>query len=203
MRRRTKIVCTLGPASDSHQMISSLIEAGMDVARINFSHGDLTTHAQTIRTVRECAASADRPIAILGDLQGPKVRVGSLPEPVTLVPGDTVTFAPEGEQKGKEVPTTYSELGDDVVEGDVVLLADGLMELIVEDVTDKRVRMRVIHGGTLTSHKGINLPGIRMSIPSLTEKDLVDLEFALEHKVDYIALSFVREPEDVLDLACL
>ncbi|HET7275591.1 MAG TPA: pyruvate kinase [Longimicrobiaceae bacterium] len=201
MRRRTKIVCTLGPASSSRQKVESLIEAGMDVARINFSHGDLATHAQTIRTVRECAAHADRPIAVLGDLQGPKVRVGALAEPVILKPGDAVTFAPEGEQQGSELPTTYPELSDDVDEGDVVLLADGLMELIVEDVTAKRVRMRVIHGGTLTSHKGINLPGIRMSIPSLTAKDLVDLDFALENKVDYIALSFVREPSDVLDLA--
>jgi pyruvate kinase len=199
--RRTKIVCTLGPASWSPERVRSLIEAGMNVARINFSHGELERHAETIRIVREAAAAAGRPIAILGDLQGPKIRVGVLPEPVELTTGDEVTFAPEGEHRGAELPTTYHGLAGDLEEGDVVLLADGLMELIVVDVAPPRVSMRVIHGGTLTSNKGINLPGVRMSVPSLTEKDLRDLEFALEQEVDYIALSFVREPKDVEDLA--
>jgi pyruvate kinase len=199
--RRTKIVCTIGPASWSRERVHALIVGGMDVARINFSHGELERHAETIRTVREEAEKLGRPVAILGDLQGPKIRVGVLPEPVELRTGDQITFAPEGEHRGRELPTTYLSLAEDLEEGDVVLLADGLMELIVEDVSPPRVRMRVIHGGTLTSNKGINLPGIRMSIPSLTEKDLRDLEFALEQEVDYIALSFVREPSDVLDLA--
>lgn len=200
MVRRTKIVCTLGPSSWSPERITSLIENGMDVARINFSHGELSRHAETIRNVREASARAGRPIAILGDLQGPKIRVGVLPEPVELVPGDAITFAPEGEQKGSELPTTYPQLASDLEVGDVVLLADGLMELIVTDVELPRVTMRVIHGGTLTSNKGINLPGVRVSVPSLTDKDLRDLEFALEQRVDYIALSFVRAPEDVHDL---
>lgn len=200
MNRRTKVVCTLGPASSSPARVASLVAAGMDVARINFSHGDLVTHAETIATIRKVADAAGRPVAILGDLQGPKIRVGDLPEPVVLKPGDAITFAPEGEHRAGELPTTYGELATDVDVGDVVLLADGLMELIVEDIEQRRVRMRVIHGGTLTSHKGINLPGVRTSIPSLTEKDLRDLEFALEHDVDYIGLSFVREAADVLDL---
>ncbi|HEX2202346.1 MAG TPA: pyruvate kinase [Longimicrobium sp.] len=200
MLRRTKIVCTLGPASWSPERIDSLIAAGMDVARINFSHGDLERHAETIRNVREASARARRPIAILGDLQGPKIRVGVLPEPVHLAPGDRVTFAPEGEHAPGELPTTFPELADDVEVGDVVLLADGLMELIVEDTTPPRVSMRVIHGGELTSNKGINLPGTRISIPSLTQKDLRDLEFALDQGLDYLALSFVRSAEDVLDL---
>jgi pyruvate kinase len=200
MLRRTKIVCTLGPASWSPERITSLIEAGMDVARINFSHGEQARHAETIRNVRDAALRAGRPIAILGDLQGPKIRVGVLPEPVELRTGEVFVFAPEGEHTGNELPTTYRELAGDVDVGDVVLLADGLMELIVEDVQVPRVRMRVIHGGTLTSNKGINLPGVRVSVPSLTDKDLRDLEFALEQKVDYIALSFVRSPEDVHDL---
>ena len=200
MIRRTKIVCTLGPASWSPERVHSLIAAGMDVARINFSHGELEQHARTIRTVREAAAAAGRPVAILGDLQGPKIRLGALPEAVELRPGDAFVFAPEGEHRPGELPTTYPELAGDVDVGDVVLLADGLMELIVEDVEPPRVKMRVIHGGTLTSHKGINLPGVRVSVPSLTEKDLRDLEFALEQEVDYIALSFVRSAEDVLDL---
>lgn len=173
----------------------------MDVARINFSHGDLETHARTIETVRRASRAARRPIAVLADLQGPKIRVGVLAEPVSLVPGDAVTFAPEGEHVSGELPTTYHELASDLDVGDVVLLADGLMELIVEDTRPPRVRMRVIHGGLLTSNKGINLPGVRVSAPSLTAKDLRDLDFALEQEVDYIALSFVREPEDVTDLA--
>ncbi|HEU0052754.1 MAG TPA: pyruvate kinase [Longimicrobium sp.] len=200
MQRRTKIVCTLGPASWSPERIDALIEAGMDVARINFSHGELERHAETIRNVREASARAGRPIAVLGDLQGPKIRVGVLSRPVTLVPGDSVTFAPEGEHGPGELPTTFPELADDVEVGDVVLLADGLMELIVTDVAPPRVTMRVIHGGELSSNKGINLPTTRISIPSLTAKDLRDLEFALEQEVDYIALSFVRSAEDVADL---
>jgi pyruvate kinase len=200
MVRRTKIVCTLGPASWSPERIDSLIAAGMDVARINFSHGELEQHAETIRNVRAAGKKAGRPVAILGDLQGPKIRVGNLPEAVELKPGDSITFAPEGEHRGAELPTTFPELAHDLEAGDVVLLADGLMELIVEEVKAPRVKMRVIHGGTLTSHKGINLPGVRVSIPSLTEKDLRDLEFALEHDLDYVALSFVRAAEDVLDL---
>jgi pyruvate kinase len=200
MVRRTKIVCTLGPASWSPERVRSLIVAGMDVARINFSHGDLETHARTIRTVREASEAAGRPVAILADLQGPKIRVGALPHPITLKPGDAVTLAPEGEQRGDELPTTYPKLAEDLAEGDVVLFADGLMELIVVDVAPPRVTMRVIHGGVLTSNKGINLPGVRVSAPSLTEKDLRDLEFALEQDVDYVALSFVRETADVLDL---
>jgi pyruvate kinase len=200
MRRRTKIVCTLGPSSWSPERIDSLIAAGMDVARINFSHGDLARHAETIRNVREASVRAGRPIAVLGDLQGPKIRVGVLPQAVELKPGDRVVFAPEGEHLPGELPTTFRELAQDVEVGDVVLLADGLMELIVEEVTHPRVAMRVIHGGELTSNKGINLPGTAVSIPSLTEKDLRDLEFALEQKVDYLALSFVRSPEDVRDL---
>ncbi len=200
MIRRTKIVCTLGPASWSRARIDSLIAAGMNVARINFSHGDLARHAETIRHVREAADAAGRPVAVLGDLQGPKIRVGVLPSPVELSPGDGVVFAPEGMHLPGELPTTFTELSQDVEVGDVVLLADGLMELIVEDVRPPRVKMRVIHGGTLTSNKGINLPGTRVSVPSLTEKDLRDLEFALEHEVDYLALSFVRSVEDVRDL---
>ncbi|MEX2582795.1 MAG: pyruvate kinase, partial [Gemmatimonadota bacterium] len=200
MPRRTKIVCTLGPASSTPEQIGDLMRAGMDVARINFSHSDQEAHGRTIRAVREVAQQLDRPVAILADLQGPKIRVGVLPEPVVLEPGQDVVFAPEGEHGGSEIPTTYPDLAGDLEEGDIVLLADGLMELIVLESTPPTVRMRIVHGGVLTSNKGINLPGVRMSVPSLTEKDIRDLEFALEQDVDYIALSFVRQPEDVLDL---
>jgi pyruvate kinase len=200
MIRRTKIVCTLGPSSWSEERVEALVRAGMDVARINFSHGDLPRHGETIATVRRVAANLGRPVAVLGDLQGPKIRVGVLPVPVELTVGSLVTFVPEGQEQAGELPTTYRELAADVEEGDVVLLADGLMELLVEQVEGNRVRMRVVHGGTLTSNKGINLPGVKMSVPSLTEKDIRDLEYALEQRVDYIALSFVREVDDVLEL---
>ena len=198
--RRTKIVCTLGPASWSPERVQALIAAGMDVARINFSHGDHATHGRTIQTVRAAAAELKRPVALLADLQGPKIRVGVLPEPVELKPGESVTFAPEGEHTPPELPTTYPELAADLAVGDTVLLADGLMELVVTEVRVPRVTLRVVHGGTLTSNKGINLPGIRVSAPSLTQKDVRDLEFILQQDVDYVALSFVREPADVQDL---
>jgi pyruvate kinase len=201
MARRTKIVCTLGPATATQERIAALIAAGMDVARVNFSHSTHAIHAEAIRAVRRAAAAAGKPVAILADLQGPKIRVGVLPAPVVLRPGDTIVLAPEGEEAPGELPTTYPELASDLEVGDVVLLADGLMELIVIDVAPPRIWMRVIHGGTLTSNKGINLPGVRVSAPSLTQKDLRDLDFALEQGVDYLALSFVREPDDVLNLS--
>jgi pyruvate kinase len=198
--RRTKIVCTLGPASWSEERIEALIRAGMDVARVNFSHGELERHAITIARVRSAATRLGKPVAILGDLQGPKIRLGNLPEPVDLASGDLVVFAPEGEHRGAELPTTYPQLASDVSVGDVVLLADGLLELAVEEIRPPRVAMRVINGGPLSSHKGINLPGVKFSTPALTEKDVVDLEFALEQGLDYVALSFVRDRNDVLDL---
>ncbi|MGH7458723.1 MAG: pyruvate kinase [Longimicrobiaceae bacterium] len=201
MIRRTKIVCTLGPASSDRKRIASLIRAGMDVARINFSHGELEDHAETIRDLRDEARELERPVAILADLQGPKLRVGELPAPLELETGQVVNFAPEGSHKAGEIPTTYDRLAHDLEPGDVVLLADGMMELIVEDVEPPRVRMRVIHGGELSSHKGINLPGVMLGIPALTEKDRADLRFAVEHGVDYVGFSFVREASDVQDLA--
>lgn len=200
MPRRTKVVCTLGPATSSPEAIAELIDAGMDVARINFSHGDQETHGRTIRTVRAAAEARRRPVAIIADLQGPKIRVGVLPEPVELSAGDRIVMAPEKEHGDGEIPTTYPGLAADLVPGDVVLLADGMMELVVLHTEPPRVTLQVVHGGTLTSSKGINLPGVRVSVPSLTKKDLRDLEFVLEQDVDYIALSFVREERDVLDL---
>ena len=198
--RRTKIVCTLGPATSTRDRIADLMVAGMDVARINFSHGTQALHGETIRIVRELAEEQKRPVAVLADLQGPKIRVGVLDDPIDLEPGDVFTFSPEGAHEPGEIPTTYEALAEDLHIGDIVLLADGLMELLVEDTAPPRVSMRVIHGGTLTSGKGINLPGVRVSAPSLTEKDIDDLEYALGQEVDYIALSFVREANDVHEL---
>ena len=198
--RRTKIVCTLGPASSTPERIRSLIEAGMDVARVNFSHGVHAQHAEMIRTVREAADQMGRPVAILGDLQGPKIRLGKLAQPMELDAGDQVVFAPEGEHREPELPTTYAQLARDVTVGDVVLLADGLLELVVVAVEVPRVTMRVVHGGTISSNKGMNLPGVKFSTPALTEKDVLDLDFALEQDLDYVALSFVREASDVVEL---
>ncbi len=198
---RTKIVCTLGPASGTREAIASLVDAGLNVARINFSHGTHAQHAATIALVRELAAERKAPIAILGDLQGPRIRIGDLHEPVMLQMGTDVVLAYEGAPPGAgEIPVTYEALASDVHVGDRVLINDGLLELVVLDIAGGRVTARVVHGGPLTSHKGINLPGVNVSAPSITEKDRADIEFAVAHEVDYLALSFVRRPDDIASL---
>ena len=197
----TKIVCTLGPASTgTPEVLKGLMEAGLDVARINFSHATQAQHAAVIAMVRDLATRVGRPVALLGDLQGPKIRVGELIAPVHLEPGADVVLAPERETVAGEVPVTYDTLAQDVHPGDRILLDDGLLELMVLDVEGVRVTSRVVHGGPLRSHKGMNLPGIHVSAPSITEKDRADTAFAVEHGLDYLALSFVRRPEDILAL---
>jgi len=195
---RTKIVCTIGPASSSPDVLRELMRAGMNVARINFSHGTHEQHAETVVRVRELAEELGRPIAILGDLQGPRIRIGELAETRVLAEGAAVVFAPEEEAVGEEVPITYGALSHDVDEGDRILVDDGLIDLVVTEVSPPRVSARVVHGGTLRSHKGMNLPGVQVSAPSITQKDRTDIAFAVRHGVDYLALSFVRRPEDVL-----
>jgi pyruvate kinase len=198
---RTKIVCTIGPSTTSPDTVSELVRRGMDVARINMSHGDHATHAASIRAVREAAESQGRAVAILVDLQGPKIRVGRLEEPVALVAGQEVVFAPEDEaDPASELPTTFPGLAGDVSPGNAMLLDDGLLELECIGVDRNRARFEVIRGGVLHSQKGMNLPGIPVSAPSLTDKDLTDLDFALEQGADWIGLSFVRKAEDVSDL---
>jgi pyruvate kinase len=194
---RTKIVCTLGPATSTDDAIRSLIEAGMNVARVNFSHGTHEQHATTIAMVRRLAEEVGKPIAILGDLQGPRIRVGDLPEPIRLEVGDDVTLVHEGEERGGEIPITYDQLANDVRVGDRILIDDGLIELLAVEVGNSRVATKVLNGGLLKSHKGLNLPGIQVSAPSITEKDSADIRFAIEQKVDFIALSFVRRGEDI------
>ena len=201
--RRTKIVCTLGPSTSSHDSITALVEAGMNVARLNFSHGTHADHAERIRLVRAVAEEMGRPIAILGDLQGPRIRIGDLALSVPLNPGDDVTLVHEGEEMGGEIPVTYSELAHDVKVGDRILVDDGLIELVALDVQAPRVHARVIHGGVLRSHKGLNLPGVQVSAPSLTEKDIADVGFAIAQELDYLALSFVRRAEDITSLRAL
>jgi pyruvate kinase len=197
---RTKIVCTLGPSSSSRDALCSLIDAGMNVARINFSHSTHEQHAAAIGLIRDVAESTGRPIAIMGDLQGPRIRIGDLAEPRELADGnDIVLVAEENESEG-EIPVTYANLADDVHVGDRILINDGLIELVVLDVAKPRVTARVLHGGPLTSHKGINLPGVQVSAPSLTDKDREDIAFAVEQGLDYLALSFVRRAQDIAEL---
>ena len=179
------------------------MDAGLDVARINFSHGTHEQHARTIALVRELGAKRARPVAILGDLQGPRIRIGELEVPRMLEPGADVTFCPEDLASGSELPVTYEALSTDVHVGDRILVDDGLIELVVLDVKGPRVAARVVHGGEVKSHKGINLPGVNVSAPSITEKDRADAKFAVEQKLDYLALSFVRRASDIAELRAL
>jgi pyruvate kinase len=169
----------------------------MNVARINFSHGTHDQHSEVIAAVREIAKDIGRPVAILGDLQGPRIRIGDLPAPIMLLEGSDLVLAPEAHATVGDVPVTYGDLASDVKVGDRILINDGLLDLVVLDVRAPRVVARVVHGGPMSSHKGINLPGVLVSAPSITEKDRADVEFAVEQEVDYLALSFVRRAKDI------
>ena len=200
---RTKIVGTLGPSSNTAESIRALIEAGLDVARINFSHGTHEQHARTIAIVREVADALGRPVAIMGDLQGPRIRIGDLESPRDLQPGASVVLVPEHVAQHDEIPVTYDELAHDVSAGNRILINDGLIELIVTAVEGVRVTATVVHGGMLTSHKGMNLPGIAVSAPSITDKDKADIVFAVASDLDALALSFVRRADDIDSLRAL
>ena len=179
------------------------MDAGLSVARINFSHSTHDQHAATIALVRETAKSLGRPVGILGDLQGPRIRVGELPNPLQLEDGSDLVLAPEQAARPNEIPVTYETLAADVHVGDRILINDGLLELVVLEVAPPRVTARVLHGGKLSSHKGINLPGVSVSAPSITEKDREDVAFAVEQGIDYLALSFVRRAQDVAELRAM
>jgi pyruvate kinase len=199
--RRAKIVCTLGPASDSDLVIERLMRAGMDVARLNFSHGTYAEHARTIARVREASYRLAKPIAILADLQGPKIRTGPLAggRPVRLCTGQRFTiFAHLKPGTSSGVGTTYKRLPREVSRGDRILLGDGLIGLRVLSTTPDAVVCEVVNGGELGEHKGINLPGVKLRIPAVTARDRADLAFALRHGANYVAVSFVRRPADVL-----
>ncbi|HEY4388354.1 MAG TPA: pyruvate kinase [Ktedonobacteraceae bacterium] len=200
--RRTKIVCTIGPATSSEEQLERLMQTGMNVARLNFSHGKQEEHAMVIERIRRISTRLGYPIAILQDLQGPKIRVGTLQggQPISLVDATEVTITTRPVNgDAQTIPTTYQQLPQDVKPGDRILLDDGLMELRVLDANTTDVRCLVIHGGLLKEHKGINLPGVAVSAPALTEKDREDLQFGIAQGVDYVALSFVRRAEDVLE----
>jgi pyruvate kinase len=202
MKRRAKIVCTLGPATSSPEQVRALVDAGMDVARLNFSHGTREEHAAVYREVRAASDDSHRAVAVLVDLQGPKIRLGEFEDGgITLAAGDRFTITTEPMEGTQEMAcTTYASLAKDVTKGASLLIDDGRVALHVDDTDGVRVRTTVVEGGRLSDHKGINLPGVRISAPCMSEKDREDLRYALSLRVDLVALSFVRAAEDLEDV---
>jgi pyruvate kinase len=200
--RRTKIVATLGPSTATQERVSGLARAGMDGARLNFSHGTREQHAESARLVRVAQDQVGRPVALIADLQGPKLRIGELEHPVRLIEGDEVVVTGD-EARDSELPVRPSVVGQVLQPGHDVLIDDGLVRLRVEAVAEGKARCAVIVGGLVAEHKGVNVPGVPVPIPALTRKDAEDLEFALKLDVDFIALSFVRSAADVRDLKAL
>jgi len=200
--KKAKIICTIGPASDTENMLVRLVKAGMNIARLNFSHGTHEEHLQKIKLIRKVSEQTGKPIAILQDLQGPKIRVGTFEKPpVQLNRGDLFTITTEDIQGNAHiVSTSYKKLADDVQANDEILVNDGLIKLKVQYKKGKDIFCEVINGGSLYDRRGINLPGVKVSEPSLTAKDKRDLKFGLEHDVDYVALSFVRDSESILQV---
>jgi len=203
---RTKIVATIGPASDSPEMMRKLLLAGMNVARLNFSHGKYEDHAERIKRLRDAAEALDLPLMLLQDLQGPKIRVGDLPaEGMMLNVGDSITLVPIADYTGQPhtVGIDYPYVAEEAEPGTQVLLDDGLLELQVEEVNGTAVLCKVVEGGLLKSHKGVNFPTLNLRLLSITDKDKRDLDFGIEQGVDLVSLSFVRKPEDVQTLKAL
>ena len=199
--RRTKIVCTLGPTSEEKEVIVRLVRAGMNVARLNMSHSTHQIHEKSIALIREIANELNTPIGILADLQGPKIRVGTLKEKVILEPGQQFILTTR-DVPGNAIAVSVSlkELPESVHKGQVMLLDDGLLELVVDEVENTDIYTTVVRGGELKDHKGINLPNASVKTSSITQKDISDLEFAIKHDVDMVALSFVRSAQDVVQL---
>lgn len=200
--RRTKIVCTLGPSSSSEEKLDQMIRSGMDVARINFSHGTHEQAGELIDKIRDICQRYDRELAILADMQGPKIRVGQMKDGAQQVEkGDYLTLTPDNVVGDKEmIPVDYKYLVKDTIEGNKILIDDGLLELKVIKKNEDTLVAQVVVGGTLKSRKGVNLPGVDISMSSLTEKDIEDLEYALSKGVDYVAMSFVRSGDDIQDV---
>ncbi|MFQ4144180.1 pyruvate kinase [Chlorogloeopsis sp. ULAP02] len=203
LTRNTKVVATIGPASSTREVLTKMIQAGMNVARLNFSHGSYEDHAKTIAMLRSLEKELNTPVTLLQDLQGPKIRVGQLPNGVlTLTEGELITLVPIANfsNQPNTISIDYPNLAEDAQPGNQVLLDDGLLELKVEEVKADAVLCRVIRGGILKSRKGVNFPNLNLQLPSLTEKDLKDLDFGLSQGIDYISLSFVRRAEDIRTL---
>ncbi|BBB00259.1 putative pyruvate kinase [Actinacidiphila reveromycinica] len=200
--RRAKIVCTLGPAVDSYDQLKTLVDAGMNVARLNFSHGSHAEHESRYQRVRKVAEETGRAVGVLADLQGPKIRLATFADgPVELVAGDEFVITTDDVPGDRTIcGTTYKGLPGDVSQGDPILINDGNVALRVIEVEGSRVRSLVVEGGVISDHKGINLPGASVNVPALSEKDIEDLRFALRMGVDMVALSFVRDAKDVRDV---
>jgi pyruvate kinase len=198
--RRTKILATIGPASGTPDRLAAMVAAGMDAARLNFSHGSREEHRAWSDLVRAAADDAGRPLAVVADLQGPKLRIGELPAPRMLDRGQEVIVTPEPAAHDGELPVSPAVIGEVLSPGHEVLIDDGLVRLRVEEVEHGRARCSVVVGGLVSAHKGVNLPGVPLPIPSLTSKDIGDLELALSLGVDFVALSFVRSAADMRDL---
>ena len=194
-QKKTKIIATIGPASHTKETLTQMIKAGMDVARLNFSHGTYSSHAQTIHNIRKVSARLNHPIAIMQDLSGPKLRLGEFPEK-TIVENDLVVLGQHG------IPVAQP-IWQWIKPGQPILSDDGLIELVATKVTREGLEAKVVVGGQLISHKGASLPGIKIDLPSLSGKDTEDLEFGLKNGVDFVALSFVKTPADILKLKAL
>jgi len=202
-RRRTKIVATIGPATSTHEAVTELVEAGVDAIRLNLSHGTHEDHGARARIVREVQNELGKPLALIADLQGPKLRIGDLDAPRMLLKGEDVQIVGEQHAVDSELPVAPAVIGEVLRPGHDILIDDGLVRLTVTEVDQGRAVCTVVVGGEVKSHKGVNLPGVPIPIPSLTKKDLDDLEFALGLGADFVALSFVRAAADVRDLQAI
>ncbi|MGI6225023.1 MAG: pyruvate kinase [Peptococcales bacterium] len=200
--RRTKIVCTIGPASESVEKLCQLIESGMNVARLNFSHGTHEEHAQRIQNIREAVKLKNRPVAIMLDTKGPEIRTGLLEDgKITLETGESITLTiKEIQGTKKRIPINYPGLVKDVKPGNHILLDDGLIALKVLKVEDTEIFCQILNGGDLSNRKGVNVPGVNINLPAITEKDISDIKFGIEQDVDFIAASFIRSAGDVLEI---
>ncbi len=200
--RRTKIICTMGPASSSEETMRELLLAGLNVARMNFSHGTHESHAEMIARFRKVRDELNLPAAVMLDTKGPEIRVGVFDAPVDVVPGQPYTFTTAEEITGsaERCYVNYSELPADVKSGDTILVDDGELSFRVEDTTDTEIHCTVIDGGKMKSRKGVNIPGIKLNMPFLSERDKSDLLFGIEQDVDYVAASFTRRAQDIIDM---
>jgi len=200
--RKTKIVCTIGPASESLETIKKLIEAGMNVARLNFSHGDYEEHGRRIQLIRQASRELNKTVAILLDTKGPEIRLGTLKEePIDLIQGEYITLTTEdiiGDRH--RIPVTYKNLPNDISVGATILIDDGLIGLTVVDIQGTEIKCRINNSGPIRSKKGVNVPGADISLPGMTEKDARDIEFGISQGIDFIAASYVRRPSDVLEI---
>jgi pyruvate kinase len=200
--RKTKIICTIGPASEEVTVLTRLIEKGMNVARINFSHGRHEEHQKRIDNIREAASITGTPLAIMLDTRGPEIRTGTLAQGKIMLQGGQEFILTNREVPGDEkaVQISYAALPQEVKPGDSILLADGLINLQVKECNETDILCQVINGGELGERKGVNVPGVRIQLPFLSEKDRLDIAFGIEQEVDIIAASFVRKAEDILEI---